>query len=84
MKRKESDCAIQCWNYYGPVFGNKSSCDIGLLKNFSREGNCSVNNNGTYAYECHPQYKSSLFVTKHDYRSKNCFSLLDYEVYTHN
>ena len=81
MKRNESDCAIECWNYYGPVFGNKSSCDISLINSFSSEGNCSVKNDGTYAYECHPQYKSSLFVTKHDYRSKNCFSLLDYEVY---
>ena len=41
-----------------------------------QKGNmCSIRNNGDGGYDCHPEYKSSLYVDKDD------FSVLDYEVF---
>ena len=71
MKRKESGYAIECWKDDGPIFGNiciSNNCNEGIT--------CIINNDGTRRYECHPQYKSSLFV------NENTFSVLDYEVFS--
>ena len=45
---------------------------------------CSIKNNGTYGYDCNPKYKCSLFVNTNKPDNTNRFSVLDYEVYTHN
>ncbi len=71
-KRKESDCAIRCNYEYGPIYVDNDIC---ITDNCTEENSCSTNNNGTNGYECHPQYKSSLFVNKDN------FSVLDYEVF---
>ncbi len=81
MKREESNKAIYCEPYYGPRFGDS---DIYIGRNCNEENSCSINNNGTNGYECHPQYKSSLFVNTAKANEENYFSVLDYEVYTHN
>lgn len=41
-------------------------------------------NDGIHGYECHPEYKFSLFVNTAGPNKENLFSVLDYEVYTHN
>ena len=98
LKREESDCAIGCFSYYkeyeGPIFGNRhrekndiytniidiNDIYIGDLCNEERQ--CYIHNDGTGGYECHPQYKKSLFVGTAGPDEKNYFSVLDYEVYT--
>ena len=73
MKRRESARAIYCDNKCGPIFGNY---DIFVFDHCIGENKMLIVNNGNYGYQCHPQYKSSL------YANSNAF--LDYEVYTHN
>ena len=85
MKRKESEHAIYCHPYCGPIFGNNwSNYDICISDNCNEENRCWIDNDGTHGYECHPQYKSSLFVNTAGPDEENRFSILDYEVYTHN
>ncbi len=81
MKRKESEHAIKCDPSDGPTFG-ESDIYIDSLCDYKRR--CIINNDGTHGYECHPQYKSSLFVNTAGPDEENEFSVLDYEVYTHN
>ena len=80
MKRKESICAIVCSPLSGPIFGN----DIKLSNEFFEENSYYIHNNGEGAYECHPEHRSSLFVNTAGPDEENYFSVLDYEVYTHN
>ncbi len=77
MKREESGCAISCYSNYGPIFDG----DIHINDNCNEEDRCSINNDGTHGYECHPEYKSSLFVNTVGTDGKNRFSVLDYEVF---
>ena len=79
MKRKGSKYAIECDPSYGPTFGD----DIILSNRFFEENSYYIHNDGTHGYECHPEYKSSLFVNTAGPDEINKFSLLDYEVYTH-
>ena len=80
MKRKESEYAIKCDPEYGPFFGNY---DI-LIDEYCQELNsCYIANDGTRGYECHPEYKSSLFVNSTGPDDINYFTVLDYEVFTH-
>ncbi len=73
MKRKESKYAIKCDFHCGPIFGD----DI-----FMNYLSCYfISNDGTNEYECHSEYKSSLFVNTAGPDEKNKCSLLDYEVY---
>ncbi len=82
MKRKESKYAIECYPNYGPEFGNSNGSDICIRNNCNEEDSCSIDNDGTRAYECHPEYKSSLFVnTNKPNNIFQYFSVLDYEVY---
>ena len=81
MKREVSNRAINCKPDYGPIFGN---CDIYIKDNCNEEDSCYINNDGTRAYECHPKYKKSLFVNTAGPNYRNDFTVLDYEVYTHN
>ena len=75
MNRKSSEFAIYCSNEYGPVFGNKSGYDICITNNCSKENSCTILNNGSLAFNCNNQHKSSLF------NNSNKFTVLDYEVY---
>ena len=81
MNRKGRYGAIECNSVCGPTFGNSDIC---IGDNCNREDNCCIGNDGTNEYECHPKFKSSLFVNTTGPNEKNCFSVLDYEVYTHN
>ncbi len=74
-KRKESEYAIACYTINGPSFSD----DIGIRGSFV--DNSFIHNDGTNSYECHPEYKSSLFVNTAGPDEKNKFSVLDYEVY---
>ena len=80
LKRKESDCAIQCNPYYGPIFGNYDS-DIFISNKCNEKNNCFIFNDGSKGYECHHEYKSSLFVNTSGPDKYNYFSVLDYEVF---
>ncbi len=74
MNRRGSRYAIKCDLEYGSFF-----CDIKIYDNCNKDKN-SINDGYTY-YECHPQYKSSLFVNTARSNNVNMFSVLDYEVY---
>ncbi len=78
MKRKESEYAIECHPDCGPLFGDDIFMPI--ISNFHF---CSIHNDGTHSYECHPEYKSSLFVDTAGPDKDNEFRVLDYEVYTY-
>ena len=80
MKRKESKYAIKCDFHCGPIFGD----DIIFLNQIFKENSYFIHNNGEGAYEYHPEYKSSLFVNTAGPDVKNLFTVLDFEVYTHN
>ncbi len=84
MKREESDCAIVCDPDCGPRFGDKWAHDISIRDKCNEENRCSIWNDGTRAYECHSKYKMSLFVNSNKPDDENEFSVLDYEVYTHD
>ena len=81
VKRKESKYAIDCVPYCGPIFGD-CSCDKFIDNYCSREDSCWIENDGKRGYECHSEYKSSLFVNTDKSDNKNYCSILDYEVYT--
>ena len=82
-KRRGRRWAIECDPECGPVFGDGTS-DIVIANNCNNEWKCLINNDGANAYECHPEYKSSLFVNTAGPDEENKFSLLDYEVFTIN
>ena len=54
-----------------------------IVDHCNQENCCYIPNNGTNSYECHPEYRSSLFVNTAGPDEYNHFSVLDYEVYTH-
>ncbi len=82
MKRNESWYAIKCDPPEGPTF-----CSDFWNNNFfigyhcNEENSCYIHNDGKHGYECHPEYKSSLFVNTAGPYEYNYFSVLDYEVY---
>ena len=80
MKRKESEHAIECNPSRGPIFG---PLDMQIADKCNEENECHIHNTGTFSFECHPEYKSSLFVNTAGPDEENNFSVLDYEVYTH-
>ena len=83
MKKKESKTAIRCLPNYGPIFGNNYG-DITIVDNCTKESSCWITGPSNFQYNCHPQYQSSLYVNTSGPDNKNSFSVLDYEVYTHN
>ena len=78
MKRKESKYAIYCSFHCGPSFGSDGR-NILLLNRCNGDEFCRINANNEY--ECHPEYKSSLFVNTAGPDEENLFTVLDYEVY---
>ena len=80
MKRKDSEYAINCNPKCGPIFGNCDGSDISIGNYCNRE-NAYINNDGYGGYECHHEYKSSLFMDTAGPEVRNKFTVLDYEVY---
>ena len=88
MKRKEirNNVYIRNYNYggiscnpsYGPIFGDS---DINIADNCNRENSCWIGPSSRLQYECHPEYKSSLYVGTAGPDEVNRFSVSDYEVY---
>ena len=81
MKRIESRYAIECDPKNGPIYCNNYGSDICIRDNCNREDSCYIHNDGTRGYDCHPQYKSSLFVNTAGPDDNNYFSVSDYEVF---
>ena len=77
MKREESKNALLCTHLFGPCFGKMGLC-------VSYECNKSdnyVTTDVTKSYECHPEYRNSLFVNTAGPDEDNKFIALDYEVF---
>ena len=81
MKKKESQHAILCSRASGPLFGTDRG-DIVIGNNCTQENSCWISPPYYFQYECHPEYKSSLFVNTNMPNHTNEFSVLDYEVYS--
>ena len=81
MKKKESNKAIYCKPNSGLAFGNEYS-GICIADNCNEENSCFINGPSYLQYECHPEYKSSLFVNTNRPNLINSFTILDYEVYS--
>ena len=83
MKREESGSAIFCDPKNGPIFcgDDRWEFDIYIKDECNKENICVIGNNGSFGYECHPKYKSSLFVNTAGPEERNKFTVLDYEVY---
>ena len=81
MKREECDSAIYCGYSCGPTFGNYDGSDIYIKDNCNKKNSCSIDNDDKGRYECHPEYKKSLFVKTAGTNDTNYFSVSDYEVY---
>ena len=77
MKRSSYNYAINCDPNYGPLFGN---CDI-CIRNKCNINYDTIFNDGSFSYECHPEYKRSLFVNTAEPYETNYFFVLDYEVF---
>ena len=84
MKRKDCKYAIKCDSQYGPIFGWERNYDICICDICNEGSECKTGNDGTGEYECHPVYKQSLFVNTAGPDEENYFSVLDYEVFTHD
>ena len=85
MKRKESKYAIRCSPGYSPTFydGRGRGCDLHISDNCNTNNYSYITNDGTRGYDCHPEYKMSLFVHTNDPDECNSFKVSDYEVFTH-
>ena len=83
MKRKESKCAI-CYKFYNIYEFGDGDISLGSCIFYFLFIKPSINNDGTHGYECHPQYKKSLFVNTAGPDEENYFEILEYEVFTHN
>ena len=83
MKKEESKETIRCNPCYGPLFCGNDDYNIRINDMCNKSIN-EIKNDGYEGYECHPQYKSSLYVNTSGPDNQNNFSVLDYEVYSHN
>ena len=81
-KREESDIGIGRAYNYGPVFGGADICVFDYDED--NDGDCLIGNNGEEGFECHPEYKTSLFVNTDGPDESNVLWVLDYEVYEEN
>ena len=62
MKRKDSREAIYCDFCWGPYFLDIAMESGGVSLNEEMKSDYYIHNNGKGSYECHPEYKSSLYV----------------------
>ena len=81
MKRKDSEYAIYCDFCIGPNFHDIAMESGGIFLNEEMKSDYYISNNGEGSYECHSEYKSSLYVNTAGPDEINFFSLLDYEVF---
>lgn len=79
MTQKTSECAIECNEHCGPVFGN--GYDLMINDKCYKEKSCSISNDGRFSYECDQQKRASLYVNTGDDFETNRFAVLDYEVF---
>ncbi len=77
MKKVNSKGSLIYKSDYGPIIGY----DIVINNHSNKWKKCYVCNPSRFHYECHPTYKSSLFVNTAGPDNTNFFSVLDYEVY---
>ena len=85
MKKEDNEYAITYRGNCGPTFGEHySNYDILITNNCNSYSNNWIGNPSYSCYKCHPQYKSSLYVNTAGPDSYNYFTVLDYEVFTHN
>ena len=92
MKRKESNCAIECNPGYGPIIGSGRDKfmrdlfgpgrDICICDNCNKNGGWTCYGNSDSSYECNNSLKQSLFVNTAGPDKQNDFSVLDYEVFS--
>ena len=78
MKREESTCDLLLHSKWGPIFGKG---DIFITDYCNKDHSCFIKSDGNRGYECHPEYKCSLFVNTNKPNEANYFSILDYEVF---
>ena len=71
MKREESEYAIGCDFHCGPIFGSKRDSDLLIGHHCNERNSCYIHNDGERGYECHTEYKSSLFVNSFGSNEKN-------------
>ena len=81
MKRNKSLGSTYCNLTQGPTFCETYVNGIHIYDECNTGDECFVKCDDTRDYECHPQYKSSLFVNTAGINEENCFYVLDYEVY---
>ena len=81
-RKKGNRKAIECHPENGPIFGNNDNNDIYIVDACNRENSCWIAKSSGLQYECHPRYKSSLFVNTDNCDDTNHFAVLDYEVYS--
>ena len=81
MKKNGSNSVIYCNPNFGPQFGNGSP-DIFIVDNCYDENSCLINESSRLQYDCHSDYKSSLYVGSNGPDNTNWFTVLDYEVYS--
>ena len=82
IKKGDNRYSIWCYSLCGPQFGGDwSDYDIYIGDNCNRKNSCYIDNDGTNGYECHSEYKESLFVNTAGPNERNEFSVLDYEVF---
>ena len=80
LMKKRCKKGISRIDKYGPVFGQWWGA-LTICDHCNREDSCYIDFIHDDAYECQPEYRSSLFVDKNDNDERNRFSVLDYEVY---
>ena len=79
MRRKECDGGICCSDFIGIGFGSSEGSDLYIGNSYN---NSSIHNDGTGGYECHPEYKKSLFVNTAGPNEDNYFTYMECEVYS--
>ena len=80
MKKNDDMKSITYDSSFGPIFGKE---DIYISYKCNKEDSCYIYNDGTRGYDCHHEYKASLFVNTSGPDRPNYFTVLDYEVYAH-
>ena len=81
MKRNKSLGSTYCNLTQGPTFCETYVSGIHIYDECDTGNECFVKCDDTRDYECHPQYKSSLFVNTAGINEENYFYVLDDEVY---
>ena len=71
MRRKECDGGICCSDFIGIGFGSSKGSDLYIGNSYN---NSFIDNDGTGGYECHPEYKKSLFVNTAGPNEDNYFT----------